>query len=128
MKQIVDATLNMQIPISLFILDPENPNDSQSHEGRALNVSQQGMQVQIDGMDEVSYEILSARLCRVRVSLRTKIKGQQIQVPGFVAWHAYHEAKGSGEPACCKMGIMLDMQDNVEIALYSDFLNGLIPS
>ena len=118
-----DWRLNIQCPISLLVFIHENPNDSQSYEGQTLDISSRGMQVQIDGMDKASYIKLSAHLRLVRVSLRNTITGQQIQLPGCIAWYNYYQANGSGEPEYCKMGILFDKKDDVGLPVYSDFVN-----
>ena len=120
-----DQRLAIQIPISLLILNPENPNDTQSHEGRVLNVSMLGMQVQIDGMDETSYTKLSGQVRLVRASLKHTVTRRPIQLSGSIAWHVYHEAKGSDKPAHCNMGIRLDSQDNVGTVIYADLFSSL---
>ena len=109
----------IQIPISLLILVPENPNDTQPHQGRTLDLSSRGMLVQIDGMDIASYKKISANVRLVRVSLKNTITDQQIQVRGCVAWFTYCE------PAHCKMGILFDKRDDVGLPAYSDFVNSL---
>ena len=115
----------IRIPISMLVLIAENPHNSQSHEGWTLDISSRGMQVQIDGMDKASYIKLSAHLRLVRVSLRNTITGQQIQLPGCIAWYNYYQANGSGEPEHCKMGILFDKKDDVGLPVYSDFVNSL---
>ena len=116
---------NIQIPVSLFILVPENPNDIQPHQGRILDLSSGGMLVQIDGIDRASYDKISAQVRVVRVSLQNTITGQNIQVRGSFTWYTYREAKGSDEPAHCKMGISFDEKDNFGYPAYSDFVNSL---
>ena len=116
---------DFHIPISLLVFIHENPNNSQFHQGRTLDISLRGMQVQIDGMDVPRYEELSAQLRLVRVSLKNTITDQQIQLPGCIAWYNYYEANGSGEPEHCKMGILFDKKDDVGLPVYSDFVNSL---
>ena len=83
------------------------------------------MQVQIDGMDKASYKKLSTRLRLVRVSLQNTITGQQIQLPGCIAWYTFYQANGSGEAAHCKIGILFDKKDKVGLPLYADFVTSL---
>ena len=119
------ARFNIQIPVSLFILVPENPNDIRPYQGRTLDLSSGGMLVQITGMDEASYSRISAQVRVVRVSLQNTITGQNIEVLGSFTWYTYCEAKGSSEPAHCKMGILFDEKDGVGFPAYSDFVNSL---
>ena len=116
---------DIQIPISLVLLVPEDPNSTQSHQGRTVEVSSKGMQVQIDEMDRLSYKKISANVRIVQVSLQNTITGQKIQVLGFITWNTYHEAEGSEELAYCRMGILFDKKDEVGLPAYSDFVNSL---
>ena len=119
------ARIDIQIPVSLFILVPEKPDDIRPHQGRTLDLSSGGMLVQIDGMDKASYNRISAEVRVVRVSLQNTITGQNIQVRGSFTWYNYREAKGSSEPAYCRMGISFDEKDDVGLPAYSEFMNSL---
>ena len=118
---------DFHIPISLLVFIHENPNNSQFHQGRTLDISLRGMQVQIDGMDEPRYEELSAQLRLVRVSLKNTITGEQIQLTGSFVWYAYHQTKGLAEPPYCQMGISFDDKENAGLPAYSEFVSTISP-
>lgn len=85
------------------------------------------MLVQIDGMDEASYDYISANVPPVRMSLQNTITGQPIQVSGRVAWYTHYEAESAGESAYCRMGIWFDEEDNAGFPAYAEFVSRLSP-
>ena len=117
---------DIRIPISLLILVSEDLNSTQSFEGRTLNVSSHGMQVQIDGMNEESYGNISSKVGLIRLSFKNTYTGRPIQLSGCIAWHVYHEAEDSWDPCHCNMGVLFGEKDNlVGLAAYSNFVNRL---
>ena len=117
---------DVRIPISLLILVSEDLTGTQYFEGRTLNVSSGGMEVQIDGMDEESYGNISSKVGLVRLSLKNPYTDRQIRLSGLVAWSAYLKARDSSERFRCNMGISFSEKGNpVGLPAYSNFVNRL---
>ena len=112
----------LDVPVTLHILIPEDTFEPHRYGGRTMNASLRGMQVRLDRLTRKGYSRFIARTRHVRVSFEDPENEQQFVLTGRIAWLDYHNAKTRGDHAPCVMGISFAKTQGVDLSAYEKFI------
>lgn len=115
--------LNLEIPVSVEILIPEETFRPHQLTGATLNVSLKGMQLMLDLLEASVYSkmLISQRMARVTIA--NPRSGNELKLTGRIAWIDFRNEKAGGTSGACFLGIRFsEKDDGTNLSQYSRFV------
>lgn len=98
-----EVRYRIPVPVTLFLLFPEETFSVREHKAIAADISLSGCRLRVDNLDKHDYLKLLRQIRFAKVIFDFATSGL-VEVRGRLVWLDYHDAKGS-DIAHCHLGI-----------------------